>query len=106
MSMKKTIAGPNSVETVYEIPFNEKNLKALFDKRMNDSVTFVVKEEKNNAVHSVQDATGIASKTFELFTKDFDYLYNADYISQQQKAELRQQAIEMGLLPREVQAQR
>jgi hypothetical protein len=105
MTMKKTIAGPNSLETVYEMPFNEKNLKELFDKRMNDNITFVVKEERNNAVHSVQDATGIASKTFELFTKDFDYLYDADYISTHQKAELRQQAIEMGLLPREVQAQ-
>jgi hypothetical protein len=37
-------------------------------------------------------------------TKPFDYLYNSDYISVQQKAELRQQAIEMGLLPREAQA--
>ena len=38
-------------------------------------------------------------------TKPFDYLYNSDYISTTQKAELRQQAIEMGLLPREAQAQ-
>lgn len=37
-------------------------------------------------------------------TKPFDYLYNSDYISATQKAELRQQAIEMGLLPREAQA--
>jgi len=73
------------------MPFNEKNLKALFDKRMNDNVTFVVKQESDVTVHSVQDATGIASKTFELFKKDFDYLYNADYISATQKSELRQQ---------------
>ena len=53
----------------------------------------------------MKDATGIASKTLELFKKDFDYLYNADYITATQKAELRQQAIEMGLLPREAQAQ-
>jgi hypothetical protein len=26
MSMKKTIAGPNSLDTVYEMPFNEKNV--------------------------------------------------------------------------------
>jgi hypothetical protein len=50
----------------------------------------------------VRDATGIGSKTLELMmTKPFDYLYNSDYISAVQKAELRQQAIEMGLLPRE-----
>ena len=29
MSMKKTIAGPNSLETVYEMPFNENNLSKL-----------------------------------------------------------------------------
>ena len=44
---------------------------------------------------------GIAAKTYELFKKDFDYLYNADYISPAQKAELRQRAIVMSLLPRE-----
>ena len=30
-----------------------------------------------------------------------DYLANSDYITPQQKAEIRQQAIEQGLLPRE-----
>jgi hypothetical protein len=40
----------------------------------------------------------------DLFLKPFDYLFNSDYITPQQKAELRQQAIEMGLLPREAQA--
>ncbi len=105
MSMKRILQGPNSRETVYEMPFNEKNLKILFDKRLDDKVTFVVKEERNGTVHEVKDATGIASKTFELFKKDFDYLYNADYITSAQKAEMRQQAIEMGLLPREAQGQ-
>lgn len=106
MSVKQIVVGPNSRETVYEMSFNEKNLGILFDKRMSDTVQFSLKEERNNTVHEVKDATGIVSKTLELFTKDFDYLYNADYISQQQKNELRQQAIEMGLLPREAQGQR
>jgi hypothetical protein len=41
----------------------------------------------------------------DLFLKPFDYLFNSDYIRAAQKAELRQQAIEMGLLPREAQVQ-
>ena len=37
-------------------------------------------------------------------TKPLDYLYNSNYVSAAQKTVLRQQAIEMGLLPREAQA--
>ena len=102
MSMKQTLVGPNSRVIVYDMPFNEKNLKTLFDKRMHDNISFVVKDSR--MARDVRDATGIASKTLELMTKPFDYLYNSDYISATQKAELRQQAIEMGLLPREAQA--
>ena len=43
-------------------------------------------------------------KTLDLMLKDFDYLANSDYITPQQKAEARQNAIDMGLLPREAQA--
>ena len=102
MSMTHTIVGPNSRVTIYDMPFNEKNLKTLFEKRIDDNISFVVKDSR--MAHDVRDATGIASKTLELMmTKPFDYLYNSDYISTAQKAELRQQAIEMGLLPREAQ---
>jgi hypothetical protein len=100
MSMKQTLVGPNSRETVYDMSFDEKNLKTLFDKRIDDNISFVVKDSR--MARDVRDATGIASKTLELMmTTPFDYLYNSDYISAVQKAELRQQAIEMGLLPRE-----
>ena len=102
MSMKQTLVGPNSRVTVYDMPFNEKNLKILFEKRIDDNISFVVKDSR--MARDVRDATGIASKTLELMTKPFNYLYVSDYISIQQKAELRQQAIEMGLLPREAQA--
>lgn len=36
--------------------------------------------------------------TLKLFQKPFDYLFNGDYISPQQKAELRQMAIDSGLI--------
>ena len=34
MGMKKTIAGPNSLGIVYEMPFNEKNLSILYEKKI------------------------------------------------------------------------
>ncbi|MDQ5869704.1 MAG: hypothetical protein M3530_08255 [Thermoproteota archaeon] len=36
--------------------------------------------------------------TLKLFQKPFDYLFNGDYISPQQKAELRQMAIDSGII--------
>jgi hypothetical protein len=91
MSMKQSLVGPNSRMIVYDMPFNEKNLKTLFEKRIDDYISFVVKDSR--MARDVRDATGIASKTLELMiTKPFDYLYNSDYISAAQKAELRQQA--------------
>jgi hypothetical protein len=111
--LKTKIVGPNARGTVYEMPFNEKNLKALFDKRITSEdlkllsqkrigeLTFSLKDERNNTVRQIKDATGILHKSMDLFMKGFDYLYNGDFISPQQKAEMRQQAIEMGLLPRE-----
>lgn len=62
MSMKKTIAGPNSNETVYEMPFNEKNLSILYEKRITPedlkligqkriiSLSFCVKDERDGVV--------------------------------------------------------
>ena len=111
--VKTMIEGPNSRDTVYEMPFNEKNVKLLFEKRITPEdlkvlrqkrmaeLMFSVKDEKNGAVRDVRDATGILHKTMDLFLKQFDYLANSEYISPQQKAEMRQAAIERGLLPRE-----
>ena len=39
------------------------------------SLAFVVKDERNNIVREVKDATGIPHKTLDLMLKDFDYLY-------------------------------
>ena len=64
--MKQTLVGPNSRVTVYDMPFNEKNLKTLFEKRIDDNISFVVKDSR--MARDVRDATGIASKTLELMT--------------------------------------
>jgi hypothetical protein len=69
------------------------------------SLSFCVKDATSGVVRDVRDATGILHKSRDLFLKPFDYLANSDYISAAQKAELRQQAIEMRLLPPEAQAQ-
>jgi hypothetical protein len=118
MKRLKTIcAGPNSAETVYTLPFNEKNLKQLFERRITpedakllrqkriSGLSFSIKDERTGVVRDVRDATGIEHKTLELFSKQFNYLANEDYLSPQQKAEARQRAIDMGLLPREAQVQ-
>ena len=101
MSMKKTIAGPNSIETVYEMPFNEKNLSILYEKRITPedlkligqrriiSLSFSVKDVRNGVVRDVKDATGILHKSMDLFLKPFDYLANSEYISPQMKAEVK-----------------
>jgi hypothetical protein len=39
-----------------------------------------------------------SQKTFELFQKPFEYLYNAEYIPAKVKTELRQQAVAEGLI--------
>lgn len=113
MTMKTRIVGPNSQTTVYETPFNEKNLRALFERRVTSedlielgqkrmiSLSFCVKDERTGVVREVRDATGIDHRTLELMTKDWDYLANSNYLTVAQKEEFRRQAIDAGLLPRE-----
>ncbi len=67
-------------------------------KRIGD-VSFSLKDERTGTVRDVRDVTGILHKSMDLFLKPFDYLANCDYISAQQKAELRHMAIDQGLLP-------
>jgi hypothetical protein len=46
MSMKQTLVGPNSRVIVNVIPFNEMNLKTLFEKRIDDNISFVVRDSR------------------------------------------------------------
>ena len=85
-------------EDVYEMPFNEKNLKELASLSANDAdITFTIKDEKNERAVEVKKEHNIG-KTLELFQKPFDYLLNAEYISPQQRAELRQIAVDAGII--------
>jgi hypothetical protein len=95
---KMETAGTLGTEDVYELPFNEKNLKALVNLRMSDAdITLIVKDEANGRAVDVKKESNI-NKTLELFLKPFDYLFNAEYISPQQRAELRQMAVDAGII--------
>ena len=84
---KVRTTGTVKQEDVYELPFNETNLKSLLDLRASDSeITFAVKDEGSGKAIDVKRDVNI-NKTIELFVKPFDYLFEAEYISPQQRAE-------------------
>lgn len=94
--MEKVLQGPSGSEEVYTMPFTKENLKSLFDRRQNELINFVVKDETTGKPFQVKDVNSL--KTFELFQKPFEYLYNAEYIAPEVKAELRQAAVSEGLI--------
>lgn len=93
----KNCTGPGSSETIYTLEFNEANLKSLFDKRENDHIQWIVKEEQNQTPKQVSPEPNI-NDTFKLFLKPFNVLYNAEYMTPEMKAQYRQEAIDAGLL--------
>ncbi len=94
--MEKVLQGPSGSEEIYTMPFNKENLKELYDSRQNEYLNFVVKDEQTGKPFQVKDVNSL--KTFELFQKPFEFLYNAEYLSPQVKAELRQAAVADGLI--------
>ena len=64
--------------------------------RQNELINFVVKDQQTGKPFQVKDVN--SQKTFELFQKPFDNLYNAEYIPPEVKAELRQAAVSEGLI--------
>ncbi len=93
----KSCTGPGSSEKAYTLEFNETNLKQLFDKRENDNLQWVVKEEQSGIAKQIAPEPNI-NDTFKLFLKPFEYLYNGQYISAEMRAQYRQEAIDAGLL--------
>ena len=92
----KNCTGPGSSETVYTLEFNEANLKQLFDKRENDHIMWVVKEEQSGLAKQIAPEPNI-NDTYKLFLKPFEYLFNGQYISAEMRAQYRQAAIDAGL---------
>jgi hypothetical protein len=91
-----TCIGPGTSEDVYTLEFNEANLKQLFDKRENDYIGWIVKDEQTYP-KQVSPEPNI-NDTFKLFLKPFDFLYNGQYMTPEMKAQFRQEAIDSGLL--------
>jgi hypothetical protein len=60
---------------------------------------FIVKDEGGGSriPQSIRKEANIA-ETIKLFLNPFDYLINAEYITPQQKAELRQMAVDAGII--------
>jgi hypothetical protein len=90
------LQGPSDSETIYTMPFNKDNLKQLYDRRQNELINFVVKDEQTGKPFQVKDVNSL--KTLELFQKPFEYLFNAEYIPAEVKQELRQAAVSEGLI--------
>ena len=58
-----------------------------------------VKEEATRKVFEVKDVTGNITKSYELLRdQSFDYLFSAEYIPKEIKAELRQEAVAQGII--------
>jgi hypothetical protein len=91
--------GPSSSNTIYTLKFSPENAKKLFDMRENDYIEFVVKNESQGKVYGVKPQIKITD-TFKLFSENnFDYLYNGNYISYQDKLLAMKRAEGEGLIP-------
>ena len=97
-STKVQTIGTLGTEDVYEMTFNEKNLKELVSLRENDAdILLIVNDEASGKPTSLRKEPNI-NVTFKLFLKPFNYLLNGEYISPQQRAQLRQMAIDGGII--------
>jgi hypothetical protein len=97
-STKVQTVGTLGTEEVYEMPFNEKNLKELFSLRESDNdILFILKDEVAGKPVALRREPNL-NDTLKLFQKPFDYLLNAEYITPQQRAQLRQMAIDEGII--------
>ena len=93
---KYKTTGTLKQEDVYELPFNETNLKSLLDLRVSDSeITFTVKEEGSGKAVEVKKDVNI-NKPIELFLKPFDYLFEAKYIPTRKSGRLGRPGVESG----------
>jgi hypothetical protein len=96
-SIVRNCMGPGMNEEIYTLEFNENKLKQLFDKRENDDISWIVKEEQSATPKQIAKEPNV-NDTFKLFLKPFSYLYNGEYISSEMKAQYRQEAIDQDLL--------
>lgn len=96
-SFHEYTTGPSGSEDVYDMEFTEDNVKKLFAQTENEDVQFIVKDLKNNEARSVSWSS--IKETLDLFIhKDFQYLFNGEYIPPVVRQELRQEAVAKRLI--------
>jgi len=93
------VTGPISNETVYELPFNEKNLNKLLEQRENDLVNLCLKDEGSSISRGISNAGSYAQQVKLFKEKPFDFLCSGDYLTPLQKEEMRKEAEAQGLIP-------
>jgi hypothetical protein len=93
------VTGLIGQETVYELPFNADNLKKLLDQREDDSVNLCLREEGSSISRDISNAGDYETKVKLYKTKDFDFLCNGNYLTPQQKEEMRKEAEGRGFIP-------
>jgi hypothetical protein len=77
--------GPSGLETVYEMPFTKENLRQLVKDREGDNIPFAILDlTKDGRPKSIPMQGGIESRV-KFFLQDFDYLYNENYLSKDEK---------------------
>jgi len=98
--LEKQLQGTGAQETIFEIPFSKEAVKELWEMRESDqTIQFLVKEEDTGKAHAVQDLSGSAAKSFELFRDNsWEDLFKGNYIPQAIKQELRAEAVAQGLI--------
>jgi len=80
--LRQVCKGPNGFKEHYLIPFNEKNVRKLYEKR-----------DKSRCNLVVQDAVSLEAKqclTLDMFiTKDFEYIKNDGFLTEKEREERR-----------------
>ncbi|TVM02727.1 MAG: hypothetical protein CV087_08830 [Candidatus Brocadia sp. WS118] len=91
----KETTGPIKTETQYLLDFTIENLEKLYSQRENNNgVNLVVKDEANGEAHNIRYKNPQTS--YDLFkNKDFDYLFNAEYLSKEERIALQKQSEEL-----------
>ena len=95
--------GPQGSELIYTSPFTKENATKLFDMRdsSKQDIQLIVKNETQGNVYEVKKPNATLTENFQMFVEsDFDYLYNANYISQTQKLLYAKQSEAEGLIPK------
>ena len=76
--------GPSGFELVYTLPFTKENALRLFEMRDRNNIQFMVKDEIQGKVIGVKPQK--MEDAFKLWSEsDFTYLYNANYLSKDEK---------------------